>query len=539
MPHNHPPAAKETPWHIGLMITVLVLGACARFYGIDDHGLSASELSALSMCSSSNWLDMLVRYNELTGMTPLYPVLLCEITDWTSSAELFVRLLSGLAGIGIIYVIYLTGRDFFTPTTGVIAAAVVALDYQTLLASRDASVYSLLALFALLHHYYFCQLFFSKYSFRNKSLGVKQDTRTSQLLWHWQPAFPGDARYLIGFWLTGALAFYTSPMAVLQLLAELLASVYLLGKANPSLALLPAIRSLWSPILIAILPWLAILDNYIGWALKGNLFGFAGVSPLLQQAGNLLPDDPALRMALVVMALLFIMLAIAPGFLRSTISLPRGLVVYTVALALVSLLALALIEPASYLSFIPVWCLLLLLLAMPLADILCRVRHTALQPLVISLLLFVIMAVLAKSNTKYFLYKRGTDADFRLAVSIVQADEGFMDGRRKVYVSSTLFNHYLKRMGVVRESEQLVDIHQPAPDFHEAAVNTYFYYLEYRPNKQAHSETAASRQLLSTYQLHCESRLGKIRVMKFARDHSPVTSETGDCRSYLPHMSTL
>lgn len=530
MQHTNQTGAAEQPWHICLMVTLLALGALARFYGIDDLGLSASELSTLDMCSAGNWFALAERYNDYSGMTPLFPTLLCEVTTLAGSSEFLVRVLSGLCGLGIVYIIYVIGRDFFSPTAGLLAASIVTFDYSLILANRDASVYSLLALLLLTHHYYFCRLFFVSNHTRQEALTLKLDGQHSQLLWHWQPDFPGSARHVAGFWATAILAFYTSPMAALPLILEFIVSASLLKCSSTLANWKRSLRVLWLPVLVSFLPWLPTLHHYTQWALDGYLLGIADLQHWLTQIGYLLPEDTRFQILIVVLALATII---------QTILKPTALALFSGALAIYCSLTLAVLEPASSLSFLYVWMLVLLTLVAPLGMLLDRLLPQNLYRLALALLIVTVVITGINSNKKHLLYTRSTDADFRLAVSILQYDQEFMAGRRKVYLSSPLFNHYLKQKGVIRESGQIIDIHHPEPDFHEAAPNTYFYYLEYRPNMQMHSETNASRELKQTYQLHCESRLGKIRVLKFARDNSPASSETGDCQSYLPHMSTL
>lgn len=531
--------STETTWYICLLTLALVFGACARFYGIDQLGLTFNELNVLATCDDPNWLDMAINYNSRTGMTPLYPTLLCEVTDWSSRAEVFVRLLSVLTGLGIMFVIYMIGRDFISPIAGLFAAALVALDYQMIITSRDASVYSLLTLLLLLHHYYFCQLFFANNRYTRQACAFRIAGHDSQMLWHWQPDFPGDARTLAGFWITGLLAFYTNPMAILPLATELLASFYLLRRAGLSLNIRSTMRTLWLPVAIGLLPWLPIMDHYRHWALDGNLFGWPENLSFLRLAGDLLLIDSGFHIGLFALAILSFVLVWVQQTKDRDGTLAT-LLIYMVLLVLVAVASLAFIKPASPLSFLYIWVMLLLLTVAPAAILLERLNARHLQRTILMGLLFLVVVAQTRSNNAAFLYKRGTDADFRLAARILQADQGFMNGHREVFQNHRAFDHYLDRYGITRQDGKLVNARQPTPDFHQAITDTSFYYLEFRANMTKNfAETNASRDLKDNYSLLCESRMGRIRLFKFSRIQSVTTNETSDCRSYLLHMSGM
>src|SRR6478735_7974018 len=206
---------------------ILVVAAIARFYSLDQNSLSATELSNFLACDVRGWFSMVAYYLGNSGMPPAYPTLLCQFTDWTSSADFFARGLSALAGTVSVYIAYLIGKHFFSSINGLLAAAIIATDFQMLLIDRTATVYSVLALSLALNSYFFCRLLMVRDAAIGRNVAMNITGDRWGLQWSWKPAFACDARLLLGFWLSSALAFYSSPFALILLAVELMASSFL------------------------------------------------------------------------------------------------------------------------------------------------------------------------------------------------------------------------------------------------------------------------------------------------------------------------
>lgn len=535
------PREAEQFWHQCVLIVILVIAACARFYQLDYGSLSPDGLRNMESCdSSSSWLAMVMNYSDSSGMTPLYPTLLCQLTDWTSTTEFFVRLLSALAGLAAIYLLYITGRDFVSPTAGLLAASIMAADYQNIYIDRDASLYSLLLLCCLLHNYCFCRLFFSVPRPTRRPLELRFATDSVRGQWSWHPDFPGDARCLMGFWVSGALVFYTSPMALIQIASEVLASVFLVKKAAD---IFPnqrtALRTLWLPLLVALLPWLPIFYRYRTWVIEGNLFALQSPTVLGQQLLNLLPNHTNLQYLLVGQLLVFTLLLIVFRLLKKNYPQANtyyGFILFQLGFALLSLWLLPI---ASHFSYLFYWMLFVLLILIPAAISIDLIPSRRFKMGVIAISVVCILILQLNANSENNLYTRQKGPDFRLVASILHDDQEFMASNRKILMTSNIFSHHLEANGVIQPNITLLKPDVPLDKINKPSLYSAFYYLEYRPWDMQHQrETAVFETLTSEYKTLCTSQLPWLRIAKFSLDPVATGQVAPDCRDYLTDVNT-
>jgi len=535
----------EALWQLSIFLIILVVATCLRFYALDQVSLSSDELKNLATCDIKGWLAIIMDYHGNNGgMPPLYPLLLCFTTHLTGDTEFFVRSLSALAGIGALYFIYMTGRDFLAPAAGLLAAAVVAAEFHVILVNRDATLYSLLTLFLLIHNYCFCRLFFSATSYISQPLTFSHTGTQLHFQWNWMPGFPGNARCLAGFWISGLAAFYTSPMALIQLISELLASALLIRQATCFPSWRAGMRSLWLPLLIGMLPWLPMFYKSSQWILQGNLFAFRGTAPVWQQMHDLVPIDPKFHYALIALTGIFLLsiAIINTTFfkrLKKIHPTTNPFCTYLLLQCSVAAISLWLILPASTLSYFYFWSIFIILIVMPVALCIHLIPANKFKYLITGIAVVAILITQIYSNTYYDLYAMGGNADFRLAAKIIHDDEGFMSGKKFVITTSNLFDHYLKLNKITTNNITVLNIDNQLPDYNSSAGNSEFYYLEYLPyDRELQNPTTTFQTLTRQYKKTCMTKLPWLRIVKFSRD-AAVENVPQDCRIYLSGVVTL
>jgi uncharacterized membrane protein len=142
------------PW-LGVSALTL-LGAVLRLAALGRKSFWLDELSSIGIASSPLpvFKDAILHHE---GNMALYYVLL---RMWLSvgTLEATVRLLSALAGIAAIPLMYFLARRFFKPETAGIAAALLAVSPGAIVYSQEARGYSLLVLAVLASTYAFVAL---------------------------------------------------------------------------------------------------------------------------------------------------------------------------------------------------------------------------------------------------------------------------------------------------------------------------------------------------------------------------------------------
>jgi hypothetical protein len=536
----------ETFWHYCLLVVILGVAACVRFYAIDLGSLTPAELTNFNFCSAHGWLNMASEYSAQTGMPPLYPTLLCNFTDLTSNTEFFMRALSGLAGLVTLYLVYITGRDMLgSPDVGLLAAAVMATNYhQAIFIDRQATHLSLLMMFFFLHSYCFARLFFSRQPCDDTApLHLRYSGAHSRVLWQWQPDFPRPGKDVVAFWITGALLFYTSHTSLVLLITEFFASL-LLAKpfATRTRSLATLLRALWLPLMIALLPWLPVVYGYKTWILTGHLFILQDTSALWQKMQLFLPIDARLLSGLIALITLNVIFA-AMLLIRKNQRKTLRFIAYALVQWFAALLSLWFLQTSDYSSHLYFWWLFILILMLPVARILDSIPYAMAKNPALGITLLAIAVLQINFNADYKLYRPVDDADFRLAARIIHNDAEFMKSGRTIYTSSNLFNYYLDAYSITNSNLTPLDRNNP-PDFQAsdntaAKNNASFYYLEHIPYLTDPQDTRAVASLANQYKIQCITKIKKIHVFKFSRDPHAENTPEQDCLRDSPDVVTL
>lgn len=162
----------------GLLLLILLTGIVLRLYYLTFFSLSNDELSALARLQYDSLSDV-VRSGIYTDFHPAgVQIFLYVWTGIVGFGDFWVRLPFVLFGIGSVYWIYLTGKDWFGTNTGLLAASAMAALSFPLLYSQIARPYSPGLFFVLMLTYYWGRIFLPG---RSGSLEEYENKRTDFL----------------------------------------------------------------------------------------------------------------------------------------------------------------------------------------------------------------------------------------------------------------------------------------------------------------------------------------------------------------------
>src|SRR5690348_4311231 len=180
---------RSTPVVV-LLILLTAAAASLRLHQLGGHGLWLDEAcSVLYAHLPAGKFWRLVWKQE--GNMVLYYVLL---RGWVhvGDTEFLLRLPSALFAVASIPLLYRLGRDLFSKTTGLIAAALLSVHWFHIFFSQDARSYALLIFLLLL---------------------------SSWLFWHFAES-PERKVYRISYAVVSALAIYAHMFAILIVAAQ-------------------------------------------------------------------------------------------------------------------------------------------------------------------------------------------------------------------------------------------------------------------------------------------------------------------------------
>lgn len=150
----HPsPSISVLEW--GLLSLITALAAALRFHGLAAKGFWFDEGISAGI-ARLDWYDFARILWRREGNMSLYYLLL---RGWLhlGSGEAFIRSLSALFSIATIPALYFLGRRLFGSRTGLIAAALLAVNAFHLQVSQEARSYSLFVLLSIVSSLYFCK----------------------------------------------------------------------------------------------------------------------------------------------------------------------------------------------------------------------------------------------------------------------------------------------------------------------------------------------------------------------------------------------
>jgi mannosyltransferase len=187
-------------------VALIALAAVMRFATLDAKGLWEDEANVAFLIRMDP-LSMLGALVHTERTPPLFFLLAFGWAKLFGSGEVGMRSLSALIGLAVVPVGYLIGREFVSSRTGLVTAALIAVNPLLVWYSQEARAYSLLVLTSAL-----ALLFFGR--------ALRGNRPRDLVLWT----------------LTACLSLVTHYFAVFLVVPEMLWLLYRLGPRRPVLA---------------------------------------------------------------------------------------------------------------------------------------------------------------------------------------------------------------------------------------------------------------------------------------------------------------
>lgn len=128
-----------------ILISIILIGAAFRFYKIDYQSVWLDEIHTLNEANPE--LSLSEMYTSLMGSDPhppLYFILVQLFFKLFGYSTLVLRIFSALLGIAGLYAIYSLGKELMNKKVGLIATALLAVNYFHIYYSQEARMYSML-----------------------------------------------------------------------------------------------------------------------------------------------------------------------------------------------------------------------------------------------------------------------------------------------------------------------------------------------------------------------------------------------------------
>jgi mannosyltransferase len=262
------------------------LGLAVRFASLGVQSYHHDEVITAARVIPGDFADMLRQVRGSESNPPLYYVLAWGWAKAFGTGEIGLRSLTALFGAATVPVAYLIGRELARERTGLIVAAIVAVNPMLIWYSQEARSYALLVFFGALALLFFVRALRS-----------------------------GRGRDLALWALASALALCSHYFAVFAVAIE--AAWLLVALRSRWRSVLPAIAAVLA-VGLALLPLISAQVNptHIGWIdhspLPTRVFE-TGVSFLAGETGHVIAEPPRERFAsipalLLVVALLLVTL---------------------------------------------------------------------------------------------------------------------------------------------------------------------------------------------------------------------------------------
>lgn len=535
----------------GMLVLVLLFATAYRFYHIDQAGLWGVELANAVAVLNIGWQDLVTSLVYGNPVPPGYKSLLYFVGQWLGRSAFEFRLLSALAGIGSVLMVYVLGRRIHSPSAGLLAAAALAGSFHAINYSQEVQVSSVLMLAVLMNFYCFLSVFFpDKGDECEKTMRVEFNAMAGHLSFVWQPPVDVRPQCLLMFWITGVLLTYLHYVAWIVLLVEAVLVMIFHGFQMLRDKAAKLLLIAFFPVVLLFLPWVPAAIIQFGKAWNPSFFEWEAWFNVLAIYDVLLGNNPLFGRILVVLAGLAVIsdvyVMIAAGLRSPERRLQNAAFMFVVLVVAFFLVCGCFMTVANnkgvYLVLHP---LVLLVCAVVVA----RLLHALFSPLVASLMVLVLFMVIVcaqfSHNLTTGLFSDQRKPDVRPLLRLISRDKEFMSHiERQVFVSFSGINHYLDRYGIVPRAYGFV---VNSMDSAEAdKVNSMlsqrsFYYVGVVDRPRLKHTSPFLEMLLQRYGVLCRSSDDYIRIVKFSKDLPPSPgADVADCASrdvFLDHST--
>jgi 4-amino-4-deoxy-L-arabinose transferase-like glycosyltransferase len=291
-----------------------VLAAALRFATLGVQSYHHDEIVTASRILRDGFWHAMDAVGFSESAPPLYYALAWAWTRLTGTGEVGLRSFSALAGVATVPVAYLLGTELRGRRTGIVAAALVAVNPMLLWYSQEARAYALFALLTAVSLLYF----------------VRALDR-------------GRRRDFVAWGIASALALATHYFAAFPVLAEALWLLHRRRRQSaPGLAIVAGAGLLLAP--LAIHQMSIGHAEWIGNFTLGHRLGEAGLTFALGETGDIIarPTHPLLALAPFLLSAAGLALALVRGERRAA-GIPLALAAVTICVPL----GLALLDPGK------------------------------------------------------------------------------------------------------------------------------------------------------------------------------------------------
>ncbi|ADB62386.1 glycosyl transferase family 39 [Haloterrigena turkmenica DSM 5511] len=137
---------------------IVLIATALRLFRLESESYWVDEVVSVTTVTSNTPIELLISVPGNDPHPPFYYLLLSGWTALFGTSELATRLLSALAGIATVVVLYGIGRRLFDREVGAIAAVLVAVSPFHVWYAQEVRMYNLLALLTALSVYYFVRI---------------------------------------------------------------------------------------------------------------------------------------------------------------------------------------------------------------------------------------------------------------------------------------------------------------------------------------------------------------------------------------------
>ncbi len=143
-----------------LIIFILLAGAALRLYRLPDIPFTHDEFSAIIRAQYGTFSDLIEKGVKIDGHPAGIQVFIWLLIKWFGVSEVVLKLPFILFGVLSVWMVYLIGKEWFTTTTGLTAAAFVAFLQFPVMYSQIARPYSSGLFFTLLLVWFWTRVLF-------------------------------------------------------------------------------------------------------------------------------------------------------------------------------------------------------------------------------------------------------------------------------------------------------------------------------------------------------------------------------------------
>lgn len=506
-----------SPWEIILLLCVVALGFGLRYYGLGRQGLWADELFGITTSYAPHFVGIIPQLIA-DSHPPGYLSFLYFYVPFFDGSEVQLRLHSLLAGTLLVLLTHIFGRRYFSVTAGLIAAVLVAVNYQAIYYSQEARAYAMLSVTCLASLYYFLGfLLDGTATARHKILFIVFSSLSMYL------------HYNGVVWVGCLGVIYFIALCIRRWRREfLIGGIQIFGACG--LLFLPWAKTMyhhmegfsdyWGARQVVDISTLIHLNDFLFspyWLKYGNLFFVGGWAIcLIVSLQILLPKRFQLASNTQLVSMLTVtsmaVMPIAVFYIKSKISMP-------------------VFQERHFVVLIP---LFMLSTAAPIAYFFEKLSLNTIRYTVLALILGALGWKQTESNLETGLYRLYTKDAIREAFDVVLADKPFMDGTNPMVLTTHWQMGYYLRKSHFPEIGNAIYAKEHYQHLAQDLIKAgSFYFVSINPAEQHPSLTASMEEFNMACRRELQTRSGIVSVVKMVVKTGIPAPATTECAPAL------